>query len=325
MRISHLREFTVLATSHSVHAAAIKLHLAQSTLSKHLSELESETGLTLLRRTVDGVELTPAGRDFFEGVVTLLDSYDRILLSARSVQQKSTNIVRVGGQVRTPAVADRISEAIVRIAEERLPAEVELYGPHDSGDLSAIVAHEPLNALRRGLIDVAVLALCQADLEDSDFQYRFLYREALAYFATKNHPLAQHDTVSLADLQSDVFTLHAAYPRFAECILETCRRSGFEPKTRTRVPANFGEALSQIHDGEILCLPESDVYHVPPSDVCRLIQLKVDDLGACCDVWAVYLKNGKNPGVPIFVDALEGVCREASEQLPGPERSTLVD
>ena len=50
----------------SFSAAAARMGVTQSTVTQHIANLEKAAGTLLLRRGRDGVELTPAGQEFYD-------------------------------------------------------------------------------------------------------------------------------------------------------------------------------------------------------------------------------------------------------------------
>ncbi len=67
MELRHLRYFVAVAEAGSLKLAAEKrLHTAQPSLSRQIRDLEREVGVTLLNRSVHGIELTAAGRAFLK-------------------------------------------------------------------------------------------------------------------------------------------------------------------------------------------------------------------------------------------------------------------
>lgn len=73
MELRHLRYFEAVASELSFSRAAERLHIAQSALSRQIRQLEDELGAQLLDRRARPLQLTAAGRYFFEQVVQLLD------------------------------------------------------------------------------------------------------------------------------------------------------------------------------------------------------------------------------------------------------------
>lgn len=64
MNTENLKEFIVLAETKNFWEASERLYMNQSTLSKHIKNLESELGISLFTRTTRRVELTNYGRIF---------------------------------------------------------------------------------------------------------------------------------------------------------------------------------------------------------------------------------------------------------------------
>ena len=58
MNTENLKEFIVLAETKNFWEASERLYMNQSTLSKHIKNLESELGISLFTRTTRRVELT---------------------------------------------------------------------------------------------------------------------------------------------------------------------------------------------------------------------------------------------------------------------------
>src|ERR1700731_1731631 len=67
MELRHLRYFVAVAEAGSLTVAAEKrLHTAQPSLSRQIRDLEYEVGVSLMNRSVHGIELTAAGRAFLD-------------------------------------------------------------------------------------------------------------------------------------------------------------------------------------------------------------------------------------------------------------------
>ena len=65
-RLQGMELFVEVAKTHSFSRAAASLGIPKSTLSRQVAELERSVGLRLLSRTTRKVELTDAGRLYFE-------------------------------------------------------------------------------------------------------------------------------------------------------------------------------------------------------------------------------------------------------------------
>ena len=61
MELRLVRAFLAVATEGSITAAAARLHLTQSALSRQIKALEDELGVALLERGAHSITITPAG------------------------------------------------------------------------------------------------------------------------------------------------------------------------------------------------------------------------------------------------------------------------
>src|SRR5215468_2121877 len=87
--------FVKVGQLESISRAARSLGMPISTVSRRLSALESELGVSLLRRTTRRVSLTPQGRDYFnqcQEPLILLQEAERVLTGA---QTKPEGLLRV--------------------------------------------------------------------------------------------------------------------------------------------------------------------------------------------------------------------------------------
>jgi DNA-binding transcriptional LysR family regulator len=91
--------FVKVAQFESISRAARSLGMPISTVSRRLSVLESELGVSLLRRTTRRVTLTPQGREYFnqcQEPLTLLQEAERVLTAA---QTKPEGLLRITAPV----------------------------------------------------------------------------------------------------------------------------------------------------------------------------------------------------------------------------------
>ena len=65
-RLLEMEIFAKVVEAGSISAAADRMDMAKSAVSKRLSDLESRLGATLLTRTTRRLSLTSAGSEFYE-------------------------------------------------------------------------------------------------------------------------------------------------------------------------------------------------------------------------------------------------------------------
>ena len=78
MELEQLRDFAVLAETGSFSAAARSLYKSHSSVSRAVSALERELGVTLCERDRRSFALTGAGRTLYDGARALLAELDAL-------------------------------------------------------------------------------------------------------------------------------------------------------------------------------------------------------------------------------------------------------
>ena len=127
--------FVKVAQYESISRAARSLGMPISTVSRRLSVLESELGVSLLRRTTRRVTLTAQGRDYFnqcQEPLTLLAEAERVLTQA---QKKPEGLLRIS----VPVILGQepFLEFISRFLEENARIRIDLYITNQFLDLVA--------------------------------------------------------------------------------------------------------------------------------------------------------------------------------------------
>ncbi|CAM5207451.1 HTH-type transcriptional regulator CynR [Castellaniella defragrans] len=146
MDLRVLRYFVAIADAGSITAAASRVCIAQSALSRHIRELESELGVTLIRRLPRGVRLTAAGAALYQSATRMLEEASRV----RSLLADRENLSDLNVIVGT-------SPTLARVL---VPGLIERCGQSPTGLMVTVKeAFTPmlLEWLHRRLIDVAIV------------------------------------------------------------------------------------------------------------------------------------------------------------------------
>lgn len=146
MDLRVLRYFVAIADAGSITAAAERVCIAQSALSRHIRELEADLGVTLIRRLPRGVRLTAAGAALYQSATRMLEEASRI----RSLLADRENLSDLNVIVGT-------SPTLARVL---VPGLIERCSQSPTGLLVTVrEAFTPmlLDWLHRRLIDVAVV------------------------------------------------------------------------------------------------------------------------------------------------------------------------
>ena len=214
MELRQLEYFVAVARHRHFGRAAEAAYVTQPALSRQVRQLEAELGVALLRRTSRGVELTPAGED-------LLVRAERILAEAaeaRGEMDEHAGVVR--GAVRvaaTTADALRLPELLAEFHREHPGVRLALR--HAS-------ATEVLGLLRRGAVDLGVLALGAETAEG--IAVTPLGSEPLRAISGLDEPFTAV-AVALEDLRGRPFVLAEPGTALRETVMAACQDRGFSP------------------------------------------------------------------------------------------------
>src|ERR1700719_1290367 len=119
MELRHLRYFVAVAEAGSLTVAAEKkLHTAQPSLSRQIRDLEYEVGVSLMNRSVHGIELTAAGRAFLDHARLALTQAEARRQASRRAAQRTKRTFAMG--FLTGQEMDWLPEAM-RILHDQLP------------------------------------------------------------------------------------------------------------------------------------------------------------------------------------------------------------
>lgn len=199
MDIQVLREFRVLAQELNYSAAAERLFLSRSSLSKHISTLEKELGVQLLVRDSHTVKLTPAGEDFAERMETILGLFDDALISASEIAKHGMPVIRLGYLFQTAGLF--LPSACTEFAKEH---EIRLM-------LRAMEVQEIREAVVKDELDLG-LTVCVVQELSSEYSFEELAPDSYGVIVPASSPLAKREQITREDLHGK--TLYGPSPRY---------------------------------------------------------------------------------------------------------------
>ncbi|WP_413300253.1 LysR family transcriptional regulator [Bacillus sp. 1P10SD] len=119
LKLIQLKYFVSTVEAGSVTTAARNLFISQPALSKQLTQLENELNCELFLRKNTGVELTEAGKYFYERAIGLIKAADD--LSAEMNQFSKKHTIRIGA---LPSIGTHFLPAVVNRLREEYKIEV---------------------------------------------------------------------------------------------------------------------------------------------------------------------------------------------------------
>ncbi|MCU5781412.1 LysR family transcriptional regulator [Alcanivorax balearicus MACL04] len=174
--LERLRSFVRVVERGGLSAVARELGVGQSTVTRHLRELEEALGVPLLSRTTRRVTVTEEGRRYYARCVQILRLLDQAAAEARSARGAEAGTIRLSCSA---AFGVRQASRLVFAFQDRYP----------DIDVDFNLTDERIDLVREG-VD---LALRLGPLNDSNLKLRPLGRSQRLLVASPEY-LALHGT-----------------------------------------------------------------------------------------------------------------------------------
>lgn len=228
LNLDQLRTLVAVADLGTFSAAAQALHLAQPTVSLHISELESRMGTALLLRGSRRVQPSPAGAVLIERARTLLrDAGEAAEAVARHVEGRSGR-VRLG--TTTGVVVHLLPQVLEQMGREHpgIDVQVRIVGSNDG-----------LQQLQAGTLDVGLLAM---PVTTDDLVVSPWRRDAVLAFVPRAWAAPKRATPQW--LASRPLIFNEPGTRLYQQTMEWFAAAGLVP--RARIELNFTEAMKSL-------------------------------------------------------------------------------
>lgn len=155
LNLDQLRTLIAIADLGTFSAAAQALHLAQPTVSLHISELESRLGAKLVARGSRSVTVTPAGAALVERGRRLLRDADEAIEAVHRQAEGRLGRVRLG--TSTGVVIDLLPQVLEALQASHPGIDVEV---------SILGSSEAMERLAQGTLDIGLVAVPQPPLRE---------------------------------------------------------------------------------------------------------------------------------------------------------------
>jgi DNA-binding transcriptional LysR family regulator len=241
MELRHLQQFVAVAEEKHITRAAERLGMQQPPLSQRIKGIEEELGVQLFKRKARGVDLTAAGRIFFDHARLTIAQHERGLDATKRAARGEQGQLRVG--VPPTAPFHPLLPAAVRAFREAYPMV--------SLTMDECLRTELVGRMQDERMDVAFI---RASLSKIDGLTVFpLCSEPMVVALPTGHKLARKsgkDALALSDLAQDTFIVYAREqgPAIYEATVAACLKAGFTPRLGQEAP-RVTSALSLVAAG----------------------------------------------------------------------------
>ncbi|SAI71448.1 LysR family transcriptional regulator [Bordetella ansorpii] len=261
-----LRYFVEIVEAGNYSLAAERLYIAQSALSRQIKELETTVQAQLLTRGARRVELTPAGRTFYDGAKRLLFNLNETLVRTQHADRGEQALVRLlhsSSVPLDPVLMGRIQAFLD--ANEGVSLEIsQLTSEHQGDDIE------------QGSGDVG-LARLPVQHRHPGVRIEELLTEPLMLAVPARHRLARRKKVAVADLRDERFVClpHPERGGLGFRVAELCMRNGFFPHA-ARATSRKTTQLTLIAAGMGVSLLPACMRSIAPAGV-RFVPLADED------------------------------------------------
>ncbi len=195
MDIRGIKYFISAAECLNFTRAAKECFITQTAMSQHIANMERELGFQLFRRNNRNVELTAAGRDFYEQMKLVVHGYDNAVRRSQSLAN--------GGEGSVSIAVPSCIEGLVFMSRLRY---FKTHYPTIKLSVGIVSPRYMVDRLRRGECDIAVS--WPYDMADNDAVTVQNLGEFKSYLVcSSDHPLAAYKRVPLEKLAEEHFTM----------------------------------------------------------------------------------------------------------------------
>jgi DNA-binding transcriptional LysR family regulator len=215
MEWQQLEYFRVVAKIEHFRKASELLNISQPALSRSITKLEEELGISLFDRVGRSVKLNKFGRVFLKRVENGLNEILNGVQEINHLKNPYTGTVSIAF-LQTFGIS--ILPEIIRNFNEQYPrVEIQLY------------QNKILSSIQQLLNREVDLCLITSVVDHPEIIWYPLFDEELFLYVPANHRLAERTSVSLSEIAEDHFIAFKKELGMREVINNFCEEAGFTP------------------------------------------------------------------------------------------------
>lgn len=219
MNLDVLKEFVSLAEKKSFRETADQFGISSSAVTKHITALENELGVSLFERTTRKVTLGIYGQTFLPYAQQILKTLETSQIVLSNLQKHNNSTLTIGmSYIDLSFLSDvlkqfklKFPDCNVDFIQSAAPDTLELMLKNRFCDL-AFMRKDPDNPMF-----------------DKEISYSIYQKEQLAAYIPAIHPLAKNTAVSIHDLKMENLIFYSPHSQVHEISVKLCNDAGFEP------------------------------------------------------------------------------------------------
>ncbi|NGP45599.1 LysR family transcriptional regulator [Bacillaceae bacterium SIJ1] len=216
MELRQIRYFMEVAMREHVTEAADALHVAQSSVSRQIANLESELGVDLFIREKRRVKLTPIGKIFYERMAQAMNVIDDAKREVEEHLDPKKGTIRVAFPI---SLAAYILPTVIHA--------FRMHYPEAKFHLKQALYDELIDGVIKGEYNLALLGPLPKD--EKKIHRKVLFTENIVALLPIHHSLAQKKSLKLLELKDEQFVTLPKGFVFREIVEKACLSLGFSP------------------------------------------------------------------------------------------------
>lgn len=251
MELRQLRYFMEVAEREHVSEASVHLHVAQSAISRQISNLEKELGVNLFEREGRNIKLTQIGRTFYTHTRYALKAIDNATKQIDEYLDPERGSIKIGFPT---SLSGHLMPSVISAFMDKYP--------NTSFQLRQGSYQCLIDSVKKGEMDVAFLG--PVPKGDPEIESHILFTENILALLPISHHLAERKNLYLSDLKPDKFVSFPKGYVLEKIIMEACRQAGFTP-TISAEGEDFDALKGLVAAGiGTTLLPESTLHESTP-------------------------------------------------------------
>ncbi|KMM56870.1 LysR family transcriptional regulator [Bacillus glycinifermentans] len=293
MELRHLRYFMVVAEELHFGKAALRLKMTQPPLSQQIKQLESEIGVTLLKRSKRAVKLTAAGDVFLKQIKEGLSQIDQAVDMAQRTARGELGRLVIGF---VGSATYEIMPPIIREYRKQFPS-VNI-------ELRELSTPNQIEALLNGHIDIGVL---HPPLGNDELKSYTVKKSHCVLALPKYHPLTKKSRIYLRDLEDESLIAidKSAWPSLYTDFIFSCEQAGFIPNIAQEA-TEYQMVIGLVSAGMGIAVVPTAAKRLFNLDV---VYREIDDLSLRAEWVTAHRKDNRNPALQHFIEVSNEVSQ----------------
>lgn len=294
MTLELLREFCYVARLQNITKAAELLYTSQSTLSRHIADLESALGVQLIRRNNREFALTEAGQFFYAETQKMLENFDNVKIQVQKISAGRIGQLNISSfNPYLPYVFEKIQHFRATHPEVSCSIKYE--------------SHTTVESLLSGKSDLGLTFDFEIP-ESKDLCTYPIGRDDICLLVPPSHPLAASSSVALSSIRNETLLMlpPRRYPLIADLTHKLLYREGDRTFAQNKAAEedNLETMIMRVRLGDgITLLPRI----VAQERAGGCILLGISDCDINYNICMVWRADNQNQALRQFLQSFDGI------------------